>query len=108
RARLIHRIAAVHAAPAIDLQARRAAGLRWGEIIVILELSKQSGTSVADIQAMHAGGMGFGQIAKELGIDPGDLGQAVANVMSEGRSGGQASGTAGAVGREHSNGKGKP
>ena len=106
--KIIDRIAAVYGSSASDLQAMRAAGLGWGEIIVILELSKQSGTSVADIQAMHAGGMGFGQIAKELNVDPQDLGRAVANVMSEGRSGGQAGGTAGAVGREHSNGKGKP
>src|SRR5438552_8175667 len=106
--KIIDRIAAVYGSSASDLQAMRAAGLGWGEIIMVLELSSRSGTSVSDIQAMHAGGMGFGQIAKELGVDPADLGRAVANVMSEGRSGGQASGTAGAVGREHSNGKGKP
>jgi len=106
--KIIDRIAAVYGSSASDLQAMRAAGLGWGEIIIVLELARQSGMSAADIQAMHAEGKGFGQIARELGINPGDLGQAVANVMSEGRSGGQASGTAGAVGREHSNGKGKP
>ena len=106
--KIIDRIAVVYGSSASDLQAMRAAGLGWGEIIIVLELARQSGMSAADIQAMHAEGKGFGQIARELGINPGDLGQAVANVMSEGRSGGQASGTAGAVGREHSNGKGKP
>src|SRR5213596_943341 len=90
--KIIDRIAAVYGSSASDLQAMRAAGLGWGEIIVILELSKQSGTSVADIQAMHAGGMGFGQIAKELNVDPQDLGRAVANVMSEGRSGARLAG----------------
>src|SRR5881296_1553678 len=90
--KIIDRIAAVYGSSASDLQAMRAAGLGWGEIIMVLELSKQSGTSVADIQAMHAGGMGFGQIAKELNVDPQDLGRAVANVMSEGRSGGRLAG----------------
>src|SRR5207247_1328372 len=86
--KIIDRIAAVYGSSASDLQAMRAAGLGWGEIIMILELSSRSGTPVSDIQAMHAEGKGFGQIAKELGGDPADLGQAVADVMSGGRSGG--------------------
>lgn len=37
-------------------------------------LAKASGTATADISAMRAQGMGWGQIAHELGVHPGTLG----------------------------------
>src|SRR3989441_12948646 len=103
--KISERITAVYGTSASDLEAMRANGLGWGEIIMILELAKQSGMSAADIQAMHAGGKGFGQIAKELGINPGELGRAVAAVMSEGRSQG---GQGRAQGAGQGKGHGKP
>jgi len=103
--KISERITAVYGTSASDLEAMRANGLGWGEIIMILELAKQSGMSAADIQAMHAGGKGFGQIAKELGINPDELGRAVAAVMSEGKSQG---GQGGAQGVGHGRGHGKP
>ena len=103
--KIIERITAVYGTSASDLEAMRANGLGWGEIIMILELAKQSGMSAADIQAMHADGKGFGQIAHELGINPGELGRAVAAVMSEGKSQG---GQGGAQGVGHGRGHGKP
>ena len=106
--KIIERIMAVYGTSASDLQAMRADGFGWGEIIIILELATRLSTTPSDIRARLGNGRSFGQFARDNGIDPGDLGRAVAAVMSEGRSGGQASGTAGAVGREHSNGKGKP
>ena len=103
--KIIDRIAVVYGSSAGDLQAMRANGLGWGEIIMILELARQSGMSAADIQAMHADGKGFGQIAKELNIDPSELGRAVAAVMSEGRSQG---GQGAAPGAGQGKGHGKP
>ena len=103
---IFQRIVNVFPGSGDSINAMRANGMGWGAIIMVLDLAKLS--SVEDILGRLAAGQGFGQIAQDLGIDPSELGQTVANVMSEGRSGGQASGTAGAVGREHSNGKGKP
>jgi len=103
--KISERITAVYGTSASDLEAMRASGLGWGEIIIILELARQSGMPAADIQAMHASGKGFGQIAKDLGINPGDLGRAVAAVMSQGKSQG---GQGGAQGVGHGRGRGKP
>src|SRR3989454_7228965 len=103
--KIIERITAVYGTSASDLEAMRADGLGWGEIIMVLELARLSGMSAADIQAMHAGGKGFGQIAKDLGINPGEVGRAVAAVMSEGRARG---GQGAAQGAGQGKGHGKP
>ena len=104
---IVQRIAAVYPGSEGSIATMRADDFGWGEIIMVLELSRLSGASVSNIAAMHAGGMGFPQIAQGLGIDldPGQLGRAVANVMSEGRSQGGQGTVASAAGREHSRGR---
>lgn len=85
----------------------RAAGLGYGEIIMALQLAKLSGQDVMEILAMHQDGRGWGQIARDLGIDPAELGRAVAQVMSAGKSGehGQAASTNASGGKpEHTPG----
>jgi hypothetical protein len=87
---ILQRITAVYGARFGDLQTlvqqMRADGLGWGEIIMVLHLATVSGKSVDEIRAMRDAGMGYGEIARTLGIHPGELGKAVAAVMSEGRS----------------------
>jgi len=84
---ILQRITAVYGASFEPLvQQMRADGLGWGEIIMVLHLVTVSGKSVDDIRAMRDAGMGYGEIARALGIHPGELGKAVAAVMSEGRS----------------------
>jgi hypothetical protein len=68
------------------IQTMRDAGYGWGEVIMALHLAKLSGKSVEEIMEMRADGKGWGEIAMELGIHPSQLGLAVANVMSEGKS----------------------
>lgn len=84
------KIAAVYAGdfPELDsiLDELRAGGLGYGEIIMALQLAKLSGQDVMDILAMRKDGRGWGRIARDLGIDPAELGRAVAQVMSAGRS----------------------
>ena len=87
---ILQRISAAYGSAFADLQdlvqEMRARGMGWGEIIMVLHLAVQSGHTVDEILAMRDGGLGYGEIARQLGIHPGDLGKAVAAVMSEGRS----------------------
>ncbi|MDR7438072.1 MAG: hypothetical protein QN127_10450 [Armatimonadota bacterium] len=87
---ILQRINAVYGTAFDDLeglvQKMRTAGMGWGEIIIVLHLAVLSGRSVDQILTMRDGGLGFGEIARALGIHPGELGKAVAAVMSEGRS----------------------
>lgn len=87
---ILQRITAVYGSSFENLselvQQMRADGLGWGKIIMILQLALLSGRSVEEIRAMRDGGKGYGEIARELGIHPGELGKAVATVMSDGRS----------------------
>jgi len=89
-AMIVQRITAVYGSSFTDLDTlidgMRADGMGWGQIIMVLDLAKLSGMSIDDIRAKLAAGEGFGQIAQDLGIAPGELGRAVAFVMSEGRS----------------------
>jgi len=93
---MIGRITAVFPGTEDDIQAMRDDDYGWGVIIMTLFLSQESGRSVGDIRGMFEGGKGLGEIAQELGIHPGELGKAVAAVMSGGRSEG---GTTAAEGR---------
>jgi hypothetical protein len=92
---ILQRITAVYGASFEPLvQQMRADGLGWGEIIMVLHLALHLATvsgktvdeSVDEIRDMRDKGMGYGEIARALGIHPGELGKAVAAVMSEGRS----------------------
>jgi len=49
-------------------------------------LPKFSGKSVAATRGMLTPGMGLGELARDLSIDPAELDRAVAAVMSQGRS----------------------
>ncbi len=87
---IFQRIAAVYGSSFADLESlvrqMRADGMGWGEIIMVLQLAMLSGRTVDDIRALRDAGLGYGEIARQLGIHPGELGKAVAAVMSEGRS----------------------
>ncbi|MGH2437071.1 MAG: hypothetical protein ACRDFA_08765 [bacterium] len=84
---MIGRITAIFPGTEGEIQAMRDDDYGWGMIIMVLFLSQESGQSVGSIRGKFEGGMGLGEIAKELGVDPGELGRAVAHVMSGGRSG---------------------
>lgn len=83
---IVQRIVDLYPGSEDSVNAMRADGMGWGQIIMVLDLARLSGMTVDDIRAKLDSGMGFGQIAQELGIGPGELGRAVAAVMSEGRS----------------------
>lgn len=83
----------------------REESLGWGEVIMVIYiLANVEDTTAKDILALRADGKGWGQIAKELGLDPGALGRAVAAVMSGGKV--QGGGASAASGKPE--GAGKP
>src|SRR2546427_10783545 len=80
--KISERITAVYGTSARDLEAMRANGLGWGEIIIILELAKQSGMPAADIPAVHAAAKGLRPLAHDLELNPGEFGRCAAALMS--------------------------
>jgi hypothetical protein len=72
----------------VDELAALADKVGLGGAVRVLELAKASGKTADEIVAIFEGGMGWGQIAKELGVD-GNVG--VGNVMSQGKAGGKPS-----------------
>lgn len=50
------------------------AGWGYGDIFKLYELAKETNKSPAEIMAMRAAGMGWGEIAQSLGIPPGNKG----------------------------------
>ena len=73
-----------------DVMGVRSQGLGWGEVFKVFQFAKLSGKTPSQIIAMRAGGaQGWGEIAKALGIQPGqgkdNLGQALKAQKSQGQ-----------------------
>ncbi len=83
---IVQRIVDLYPGSEDSVNAMRADDMGWGQIIMVLDLANLSGMTVDDIRAKLDSGMGFGQIAQELDIAPGELGRAVAAVMSQSQS----------------------
>ena len=56
-----------------EIDSLRKRGYRLTEIYYLSLLAKQSGKKVNSVAALHAKGVGWGVIAKRLGVHPGDL-----------------------------------
>lgn len=54
----------------------RSKGWGYGEIAMALYLARESGKSLQEIVRMRSSGMGWGQVVRELGLQPGTLGKA--------------------------------
>jgi hypothetical protein len=53
-------------------------GLPDPQMAMVARLSSKSGASINDILKMRSDKMGWGEIAKKLGVPPGEIGRAVA------------------------------
>jgi hypothetical protein len=59
-------------------------GLNYPQIVRVAQLAKSSSKPIGDILAMRVDQkMGWGKIAKELGVPPGELGKAIASMRQE-------------------------
>lgn len=65
-----------------DIVGLRNDGWGYGEIFRLYELAKESGQSPNDIKAMRDSGMGWGQIAMDLGLSPGNKGNNLGAAVS--------------------------
>jgi hypothetical protein len=86
--RVVSDLDAVGITSTADELAALAEKVGLGGAVRVLELAEASGKTADEIVAMFEGGMGWGQIARELGVD-GNAG--VGNVMSQGKAGGKPS-----------------
>jgi hypothetical protein len=69
-----------------QLTGMKGQGLKGPEIAKAAELSKASGKSLDEVLKMRTEQkMGWGKIAKELGVDPGKIGHAVSDLNHERR-----------------------
>ncbi|MEZ0390726.1 MAG: hypothetical protein ACAH59_00825, partial [Pseudobdellovibrionaceae bacterium] len=67
-----------------QIQAMRDGGLTYPQMAMASRLSEKSGKTVDDILKMRNDeNMGWGKIAKELGISPKEIGQSVAALRHE-------------------------
>jgi hypothetical protein len=57
-------------------------GWGYGEIYKLYSYAKQTGKTIAEIQAMRDSGMGWGQIASALNLTPGNAGDNLGGVVS--------------------------
>jgi len=74
RAANVDRISAETGVPVATLQAERTStGLGWGGLETANLLAKASGKSFSDIVAMHKAGEGWGEIARDNGLNLGKL-----------------------------------
>lgn len=64
-----------------QIKAMQDKGIQPNQMAMIAELSKSSGKSLVDVTNMRVDQkMGWGKIAKELGVHPREIGQAVASL----------------------------
>ena len=66
-----------------QLQALFDAGWGLGDLVICVVISADSGTSFEDVLALAESGMGWGEVARESGIEARNLGQAVSAVMGK-------------------------
>ncbi|MGI6131005.1 MAG: hypothetical protein ACOYES_03945 [Bacillota bacterium] len=66
-----------------QLQALFDAGWGLGDLAICAVISADSGKSFEDVLALAEGGMGWGEVAKESGIEARNLGQAVSAAMGK-------------------------
>jgi hypothetical protein len=67
-------IAAYFTVPVTRVLSLHGAGWGYGEIFRLHQLSSASGRPISDVQALRDSGLGWGQIAKTLGVRPGNAG----------------------------------
>lgn len=81
-AALLQGFAAHFSVPPEELEALRGQGLGIGELAILYSLASLSGEEgLNQVLQLRASGMGWGQIARELGIDGADLGRRVAEAL---------------------------
>lgn len=68
-----------------QIEAYKASGWGYGEMVIAASLASKSGKTVDEILAMYESGQGWGEIAKSLGIQPGKLGQIISGIVSNGK-----------------------
>lgn len=67
-----------------QMKAMQDKGIPPNQMAMIAELAKQSGKTTDQVLAMRVDqNMGWGKIAKELGVHPGEIGRAVSSLRSE-------------------------
>jgi len=59
------------------------AGWGYGEIFKLYQLSLVSGRTISEVKSLRDGGMGWGNIAKQLNVRPGNAGFNLGAAMSE-------------------------
>lgn len=65
-----------------QVQAWHDEGLGYGEIARAYFLAELSDKSVAEVMALYQGGLGWGEVAKTLGLAPGNKGRNLGSIMS--------------------------
>ncbi|HHV61954.1 MAG TPA: hypothetical protein GXX51_04840 [Firmicutes bacterium] len=63
------------------IQELRSRGTGWGEITIAASLASASGKTLDEIIVMADSGLGWGEMAKTLGVEPKSLGHAVSEVI---------------------------
>ncbi|MGQ9780054.1 MAG: hypothetical protein ACUVRM_09295 [Bacillota bacterium] len=69
------------------IQGLRSKGMGWGEITIAASLASSSGKTLDEVIAMADSGLGWGKIAKDLGVEPKTLGHAVSEVIGKAKHG---------------------
>jgi hypothetical protein len=68
-------------APVASITQLHDSGWGYGEIFKLYAYAQASGKSVADVEAMRAAGQGWGEIAKALGLPPGNAGDNLGSIV---------------------------
>jgi hypothetical protein len=69
-----------------QMKSLKDSGLSYPQIAKVAQLAKSSTKPIGDVLAMRIDQkMGWGKIAKALGVHPGELGQAVSSLRHEGK-----------------------
>lgn len=69
------------------IQGLRSRDIGWGEITIAASLASSSGKTLDEVITMADSGFGWGEIAKELGVEPTALGHAVSEVIGNAKHG---------------------